>query len=87
MSTTRTASSLGLGGSTPNRAGVSPLSTQRQNFFSAVSKRCWYSGSAGMVISTHLPPPVMIESTAVRDAVTHMLCCSWAICFSRRPLL
>ncbi len=35
-----------------------------------------------MAISTHLPPPVMIDSTAVREAVTHMLCCSWAMCFS-----
>src|SRR3954464_686292 len=24
----------------------------------------------------------MIERMALRDAVTHMLCCSWAICFS-----
>ena len=24
----------------------------------------------------------MIESTAVRDAVTHILCCSCAMCFS-----
>jgi hypothetical protein len=28
----------------------------------------------GMVISTHLPPPVMIDSTAVLKWVTHMLC-------------
>jgi len=35
-----------------------------------------------MVISTHLPPPVMIDSAAVRALVTHMLCWSWAICFS-----
>ena len=35
-----------------------------------------------MVISIHLPPPVMIESTADLALVTHMLCCSWAICFS-----
>src|SRR5471032_338426 len=35
-----------------------------------------------MVISTHLPPPVIIDSTAVLDAVTHILCCSWAVCFS-----
>src|SRR5215211_3216082 len=35
-----------------------------------------------MVISTHLPPPVMIDSTAVLDAMTHMLCWSWAMCFS-----
>jgi len=38
-----------------------------------------------MVISTHLPPPVMIDSTAVLEAVTHMLCCNWAICFSAAP--
>ena len=64
ISTIRTASMRGRGGSTPKRRGGSPLSTQRQNFFSAVSRRCWYRQSAGMVISTHLPPPVMIESTA-----------------------
>ena len=40
-----------------------------------------------MVISTHLPPPVMIDSTAVREAVTHMLCCSWAMCFSAAAFL
>ena len=38
-----------------------------------------------MVSSTHLPPPVMIERTAVREAVTHILCCSWAMCFSAAP--
>ena len=82
MSTIRTASSRGRGGSTPNSRGVSPLWTQRQNFFSAVSSRCWYSGSAWIVISTHLPPPVMIDSTAERALATHMLCCSCAMCFS-----
>src|SRR5208337_5223130 len=35
-----------------------------------------------MVISIHLPPPVMIERTDDLALVTHMLCCSWAICFS-----
>ena len=35
-----------------------------------------------MVISTHLPPPVMIESTASLALVTHILCCSCAMCFS-----
>ena len=35
-----------------------------------------------MAISTHLPPPVMIDSTAVVALVTHMLCWSWAMCFS-----
>src|ERR1700737_1577673 len=78
----RTASSRGRGGSTPNRRGVSPLTTQRQNFFSAVSNRCWYSGSAQIVSSTHLPPPVMIDSTADLASDTHILCCSCAMCFS-----
>ena len=41
MSTMRTASMRGFGGSTPNRVGGSPLSTQRQNFRSAVTMRCW----------------------------------------------
>ena len=36
----------------------------------------------GIVISTHLPPPVMIDSTEVRKWVTHMLCWSWAMYFS-----
>ena len=40
MSTMRTASIRGLGGSTPKSRGGSPLSTQRQNFFSAVTRRC-----------------------------------------------
>src|SRR6266568_4660962 len=35
-----------------------------------------------MVISTHLPPPVMIESTATFTLVTHMLCWSCGIYFS-----
>ena len=35
-----------------------------------------------MVISIHLPPPVMIDSADDRALVTHMLCCSWAMCFS-----
>ena len=37
MSTRRTAAMRGRGGSTPNKRGVSPNWTQRQNFFSAVS--------------------------------------------------
>src|ERR1700738_5289370 len=36
----------------------------------------------GIAISTHLPPPVMMESTEVRRWVTHILCCSWAMYFS-----
>ena len=40
ISTIRTASILGFGGSTPKRRGGSPLSTQRQNFRSAVTIRC-----------------------------------------------
>ena len=41
MSTMRIASIRGFGGSTPNSRGGSPLSTQRQNFRSAVTMRCW----------------------------------------------
>jgi hypothetical protein len=40
MFTTLMASSLGCGGSIPNKRGGSPLCTQRQNFFSAVRRRC-----------------------------------------------
>src|SRR6516165_3010373 len=36
----------------------------------------------GIVISTHLPPPVMIDRTEVLKWVTHMLCWSWAMYFS-----
>src|SRR5215831_15044541 len=36
----------------------------------------------GIVISTHLPPPVMIDSTASRECVTHILCWTWAMYFS-----
>ena len=38
-----------------------------------------------MPISTHLPPPVMIESTDSLALVTHMLCCSWGMYFSAAP--
>jgi hypothetical protein len=37
ISTIRTASIRGFGGSTPNNVGGSPFSTQRQNFRSAVT--------------------------------------------------
>src|SRR5260221_10856343 len=36
----------------------------------------------GIVISTHLPPPVIMESTDVLKWVTHMLCWTWAMYFS-----
>ena len=72
MSTIRTASILGFGGSTPNRVGGSPLSTQRQNFRSAVTIRCWWSGSAWVLISTHLPPPVITDKTALLAATKYM---------------
>jgi hypothetical protein len=36
----------------------------------------------GIVISTHLPPPVMMDRTEVLKWVTHMLCWSWAMYFS-----
>ena len=34
------------------------------------------------MISTHLPPPVMIDSTEVLKWVTHMLCWTWAMYFT-----
>src|SRR5215831_14024064 len=36
----------------------------------------------GIAISTHLPPPVMTESTEVLRWVTHMLCWSCGMYFS-----
>src|SRR5262249_31127342 len=36
----------------------------------------------GMVISTHLPPPVMMDRTAALRWVTHILCWTWAMYFS-----
>jgi hypothetical protein len=36
----------------------------------------------GIVISTHLPPPVMIDRTEVLKWVTHMLCWTWAMYFA-----
>src|SRR5215471_14640224 len=36
----------------------------------------------GVVISTHLPPPVMMDRTADLKWVTHMLCWTWAMYFS-----
>jgi hypothetical protein len=74
ISTMRIASMRGRGGSALMRWGVSPDCTQRQNFFSADTSTLRYSGSMGMVISTHLPPPVIIDSTEVLKWLTHMLC-------------
>src|SRR5262245_2704357 len=74
MSTMRIASIRGRGGSALMRWGASPDWTHRQNFFSADTRTVKYSGSMGILISTHLPPPVMIDSAAVRERVTHMLC-------------
>src|SRR5262249_33233230 len=79
ISTTRMASMRGRGGSALMRCGGPPDWTQRQNFFSADTRTVRYSGSTGIVISTHLPPPVMIKRTEVRKLVTHMLGWTWAI--------
>ena len=35
-----------------------------------------------MVISTHLPPPVITDSTADLAATTHILCCSCGMYFA-----
>jgi hypothetical protein len=37
------------------------------------------------VISTHLPPPVMIESTADLEFEAHIMCCNGAMCLSAAP--
>jgi hypothetical protein len=64
LSTTRTASIRGRGGSTRNRRGDSPLSTQRQNLRSAVitgaGRDCRQGSSAP---TCH--PSVMIDSTGL----------------------
>src|SRR6516165_3113730 len=78
----RIASTRARGGSALIRWGTSPVWTQRQNFFSAETRTLRYSGSIGIAISTHFPPPVMIDRTAERTCVTHMLCWTWAIYFS-----
>src|SRR5262249_29527569 len=39
-------------------------------------------GSIGRATSSHLPTPVMMESTEVRKWVTHILCWTWAMYFS-----
>src|SRR4029077_8787308 len=49
ISTIRTASMRGFGGSTPNRRGGSPLSTHLQNLRSAVTMRCWCGGREEIV--------------------------------------
>src|SRR5262249_58902611 len=82
ISTMRTASMRGRGGSALIRWGGSPDCTQRQNFFSAETRTLRQSGSMRTVISTHLPPPVMIDSTEALKWVTHILCWSWAMYFS-----
>src|SRR5262249_45431468 len=82
MSTMRIASIRGRGGSALMRWGDSPDWTHRQNFFSADTRTVRERGSMGIVISTHLPPPVMIDSTEVLKWVTHILCWTWAMYFS-----
>src|SRR5262245_33361260 len=56
MSTIRTASIRGRGGSRPNSRGDSPLSTQRQNFFSAASRRCKWAEIAISADSLYQQP-------------------------------
>src|SRR5439155_18892993 len=82
ISTMRIASIRGRGGSELMRWGTSPDWTHRQNFFSADTRTLRQRGSMGIVISTHLPPPVMMDSTEDLKWVTHMLCWTWAIYFS-----
>ena len=44
------------------------------------------SGSACVAISSHLPPPIMTERTAVLAATTHILCCSCGMYFCRNRI-
>ncbi len=76
MSTLLTASILGCrGGSIPNRRGGSPtLDTAPKLPLCRQQKMLIERVGRDAVIPTHLPPPVMMDSTAVRDAVTHALC-------------
>jgi hypothetical protein len=63
----------------------SPLSTQRQNFRSAVTIRCWYRGSAWVLISTHFPPPV--SPRAPHPLRPRPTCCAAAGACTFPPLL
>jgi hypothetical protein len=86
ISTLRTASSRGFGGLTPqhSRGRTSPLTTDGQSLFSGREEQVLVRGSAGTRTSNHFPPPV-IDRTADRALAPHILCWSWAVCFSVAP--
>ena len=71
----------GRGGSTPKTRGRSPLSTQRQNFFSAVKRKVLIEQ-----IGWYLDLDPLAAAGDNREhrggGMTHMLCWSWAMCFS-----
>jgi hypothetical protein len=60
--------------------GIAALDAAPEFLFRG-QKEVLVKGSAAILISTHLPPPVMIESAASLALVTHKLCWTWAICF------
>jgi len=72
MSTTRTASIRGFGGSQSNNAGVSPVLTARQKAFSAAIRICLVDRSASIDSSTHLPPPLMMETRTLGTCDQHV---------------
>jgi hypothetical protein len=76
MSTIRTASIRGRGGSTPNSRGGIAAFDAAPELLLCREKEVLVEGVAGIVISTHLPPPVMMESADSSALPTHMLCCS-----------
>jgi len=70
----------------PRRArGLAPFDAVPELLLGGQQQMLVRGGSAGILISTHCPPPVMIDSTAVLEAVTHILCCSCGMCFSAAP--
>ena len=81
ISTMRTASMTGRGRSTPKRRG-GRRSKRTPEFLLRGQQEMLVERIGRDRISTHLPPPVITESAASLELVTHMLCWSWGMCFS-----
>lgn len=76
----RTASTLGRGGLDAKQGrGLARLDAAPESLLCGQEKML-VQGVGWNGHFPHLPPPVMIERTAAREAVTHMLCCSCAMC-------